>query len=292
MLNIEYIDLTKSDRTGIVISDGSIEKSHHRFDCFPFRIIKVTLEPSSDYTSNLIKSTKNRLKGISFNPSNSAGVKREQDQIEINSFAGYIAEQICFDILSKYNRYQKSIQISLDDSKSSKDQIDITVSKTWQDKSGNIISKKETIEVRSSFPINPIEKVISSNFDVIGPYTNQVKRKENEKDYYLRVFFQVNPNNDVLSKKNLNKTTSKLLKSFFDDDMNLINKLNVYFVGGATKEMMQDESISYIGSMKSNSYNKNNAAQYRKIKLRNAMDSISILHRILSVITDEKFKSK
>ena len=60
MLNIEYIDLTKSDRTGIVISDGSIEKSHHRFDCLPFRIIKVTLEPSSDYTSNLIKSTKNR----------------------------------------------------------------------------------------------------------------------------------------------------------------------------------------------------------------------------------------
>lgn len=26
MLNIEYIDLTKSDRTGIDIGDGSIEK--------------------------------------------------------------------------------------------------------------------------------------------------------------------------------------------------------------------------------------------------------------------------
>ena len=32
MLNIEYIDLTKSDRKGIDIGDGSIEKSHHSFN--------------------------------------------------------------------------------------------------------------------------------------------------------------------------------------------------------------------------------------------------------------------
>ena len=82
------------------------------------------------------------------------------------------------------------------------------------------------------------------------------------------------------------------MRSFFDDDMNLIKLLNVFLVGGATKEMMQDESISYIGSMKSYSYNKNNTAKFQKIKFRNSMDSIAILHRILSVITDEKIKAK
>ncbi len=258
----------------------------------PFRIIKITLDPASDYTSNLIASIKKRLNGISFNKSNSAGVEREQDQIAINSFAGYIAEQICFDILSKYNKYQESIQFSQDDSKSSKDQIDITVFKTWKDKSGKTISKKETIEVRSSFPIKPIEEAISSNFDVIGPYINTVKIKEIEKDYYLRVLFQVNPNKTELSRENRDKNTSELMRSFFDDDMNLIKLLNVFLVGGATKEMMQDESISYIGSMKSYSYNKNNTAKFQKIKFRNSMDSIAILHRILSVITDEKIKAK
>ena len=66
----------------------------------------------------------------------------------------------------------------------------------------------------------------------------------------------------------------------------------IYFVGGATREMMNDESISYIGDMKSEIFNQASDGKYKKIKLRNAIDSISILRLILGSITTELLDKK
>ena len=57
-----------------------------------------------------------------------------------------------------------------------------------------VISNNKKIEVRSSFPRNGIEFAIchpSYEFDVIGPYSNNYKPGEIQKDYYVRTLFHL-----------------------------------------------------------------------------------------------------
>jgi hypothetical protein len=82
------------------------------------------------------------------------------------------------------------------------------------------------------------------------------------------------------------------MNDYFNEDFSLIKDLDIYFVGGATKEMMLDDSVSYFGNMKSETFNANSEGVYRKIKIRNAIDAVSILRLILGVITDENLIKK
>ena len=56
--------------------------------------------------------------------------------------------------------------------------------------------------------------------------------------------------------------------------------------------MMSDDSISYNGTMKSANFNQNNNAQYRKLKVRNALDCVAIMQMMLNVITTESLGGK
>lgn len=68
--------------------------------------------------------------------------------------------------------------------------------------------------------------------------------------------------------------------------------MTIYFIGGATNSMMSDDSISYNGTMKSANFNQNNNAQYRKLKVRNALDCVAIMQMMLNVITTESLGGK
>ena len=261
-----------------------------------FRIQKIILKHQNNAVQELIKTTKEKVKGIKFNPADSSGKTREKKEAFLKALSGILIEEICYRILEKHNKNDR-IKILKDDSKTSVNQIDLKIIKNWEKDNKNF-TKEFTIEVRSSFPFKKIESIVCNEFDILGPYINNVKHGENIRDYYLRFLFSLEyqehnfcrygENN---SKINYSKTTiNTLLNDYFDDDFNLKKDLTVYFVGGATKEMMLDESISYIGNMQSETFNEDKAGLYKKIKIKNALDSISILRLILSVVDNNSNK--
>lgn len=91
-----------------------------------------------------------------------------------------------------------------------------------------VISNNKKIEVRSSFPRNGIEFAIchpSYEFDVIGPYSNNYKPGEIQKDYYVRTLFHLYNPTDIIS-------------------MISADSFKVYLTGGATWDMMIDNDYS------------------------------------------------
>src|SRR5690606_35110536 len=86
----------------------------------------------------------------------------------------------------------------------------------------------KTIEVRSSFPRNGVAFAICSQnheFDILGPYQNSYKPEEIQKDFYLRTLYHV-PN------------PASFLEYYKKDGF------TVYLTGGATWEMMADDTIA------------------------------------------------
>lgn len=123
-----------------------------------------------------------------------------------------------------------------------------------------------------------------------------------KKHYYLRLLFSLDYDEENFiyytdkyqnKKIDYNKTTlNTLYKDYFDEDYLLKKDLVVYFVGGATKEMMNNDSISYIGTMESDIFNTDKKGQFKKIKLKNSLDSISIIKLILGICTNEHIQKK
>lgn len=262
---------------------------------FPFRVLKLTLKYNNTKIKELIKYVYEEAKNTNFNSSDSSGKKRAEREILLKSTTGLLAEHIVFEILKKYNiiiNNHELVNVSRIVSKTSFNQIDIYIKK----KVNNSFVTK-TVEVRSSFPFYNLKESICKNFDILGPYINNKKISENEKDYYLRLLFNLEYSKDnyIYYEKNgirnidYNQTTiNTLLKDYFDDDLNLIKDLKLIFVGGATTEMMKDDAISYTEMMKSDTFNINKSGLFRKIKLINGLDAISILNHILAFHTSSQ----
>ena len=75
-------------------------------------------------------------------------------------------------------------------------------------------------------------------------------------------------------------------------DYLLKKNLVMYFVGGATNEMMNNPSISYYGSMESDIFNTEKNGLFKKIKLKNSLDAVSMIKLMLSVCTNENLDGK
>lgn len=269
----------------------------HSFSNIPFRIQKITLRPNNDHSRNIIQTAKSRLSSIQFNTASSSGVPREEIEIKLKSFCGLIIEQLCFSMLTHYNK-NPNVVIELDSGGNSIDQIDLKIHKKWlEHDSDDYKSLTKTVEIRSSFPFKSIERVVSQDFDILGGYKNDIKKGEIEKDFYLRFLFALDYKSDYYVKENgkihYGKTTTKTLKEcYFDNDLNLKRELVIFFIGGATNAMMLDESIAYLGSMTSSNFNTNQNAEFKKIKVRNALDCIAIMQMMLNVITTEAIQGK
>jgi hypothetical protein len=258
--------------------------------------MKIVLKHDEDRVKKWMLKIRDKALGVKFNHASSSGIERSELEKKIKAIVGFIAEQVMHDLLVKYNKLKESVSIKLDDSTSSVNQIDIRVIKKWEVSQGEFQQKEYEVEVRSSFPFFSIENTICKTFDVLGPYVNSVKVFEKEKDFYLRLLFALDYHKDNFvtyekdnrEKVNYNNTTiNTLINDYFSEDFSLKKDLTIFFVGGATKEMMRDESISYIGTMESDIFNNDKGATFKKIKLRNSIDAISMLNIILSVSVKE-----
>lgn len=257
----------------------------------PFRTIRILLSPDNQDTQDLIQRAKNRLAEISFNKADSSGENREPDEMKYKSLSGLIVEQVCFEILKRKNT-SPNIIVELDKSNTPIEQIDLRIKKEWKNSYEQKEVQEKTIEVRASFP-RYIKSAINKNFDVIGPYQNPIKgESEIEKDFYLRFFYELDYSLKQYviyenQKVHYSKTSTNLLKKvYFDEDLRLKKDLAIYFVGGATKEMMADQSIAYLGKMKSENFNQNENALYKNIKIKNSLDSIAILRLMFGIHND------
>lgn len=289
---INYVDCVN----GTLLKNENGEILCHKFSNLPFRIQKITLSPKSKSSNNILLEAKTRLSKIRFNVANSSGVARNEVEVKLKSFCGLIIEQLCYSMLNHYNT-NENVKISLDDNFTSVDQIDLRIQKTWLNEKLEQQTVVKNIEIRSSFPFKPIEKAVSQDFDILGGYKNNVKKGEIEKDFYLRFLFSLEYPKELYvqngSQIDYSKTTTNVLQNlYFDDDLNLKRDMTIYFIGGATNTMMSDDSISYNGTMQSTNFNRDSSAQYRKLKVRNALDCVAIMQMMLNVITTESSRRK
>ncbi|WP_396584033.1 hypothetical protein [Bartonella grahamii] len=289
----EYIDY--NDEQMLFDNNHMIRCDH--FNNLPLRIQRIVLTPDNQNTQNIVAIAKKRLSNINFNSANSSGDTRNLREIQLKGLCGLIIEQLYFTMLNHYNT-SKNVSIQIDSSNNSINQVDIKIIKRWKDQSDIEHQAIKTVEIRSSFPFKPIAEAIIKDFDILGTYTNHVKTIEMNKDFYLRFLFSIDYSNGQFVKNNkggidYSATTVKFLsEQYFDDNLFLKRDLVVYFVGGATKEMMLDDTISYYGSMQSNNFNKSSTAKYRKLKIKNALDCISIIQLMLNVVADEASNGK
>jgi len=131
-----------------------------------------------------------------------------------------------------------------------------------------ILNQNKTIEVRSSFPRASIPFVLCHSkyqFDVIGPYKNNYKPDEIQKDFYVRTLFRMDSPLDLLTK-------------IKQDDF-VVN-----LTGGATWSMMVNNSIAkeknFIPDDEFIAERTEIASTYRVVPFSNSLDTLEILNLI------------
>jgi len=179
---------------------------------------------------------------------NDALSERSRKRIEENCIAGLLAEQLWKEYLNREDLVVKETDFDGADK-----QIDLA-----------ILCNNKKIEVRSSFPRNGIEFAIchgAYQFDIIGPYTNNYKPAEIQKDYYIRTLFHIEKGT----------TFSKKLTQ---------NDFEASLTGGATWSMMVDDKIaltkSFIPEDEIQVKRLESASSYRVVPFSRALDTKQI----------------
>lgn len=161
-------------------------------NCMQHRVLKIVLNHKDEMIIRMIQRIRNKALGINFNPVNSSGEFRSEEERNFKSISGILAEEIIYKLLKKYNSKinfdnLENISIELDNSNASKNQIDIRVFKKWEVLDNIYEDSIEDIEIRSSFPFKTIENTICKTFDVLGHYVNNIKTIENEKTLLSKI---------------------------------------------------------------------------------------------------------
>jgi len=188
-------------------------------------------------------------KGVNPRFANNSSDIRTEDIILANSYAGVLSEycwRVFINQCSEKNLVKETLLIDPEN------QIDLET-----------IDKKLKIEVRSSFARNGIKFAICDpkyQFDILGPYHNDYKPNENEKNFYLRAIFHVQDYNEFL--------------------YNFDNKLSIFLLGGATKDMMNDNSKFIVKDLVPDGNQHNSKTSYRVIPYQFALDTFQIISKI------------
>lgn len=211
----------------------------------PFRVIEIEL---NYYDSNdkkildkLITEAESLSNKVHAGYANNSLNKRNTVTIRANCYAGVISEYFWRYYLNIDGVFVKETKFE-----GAASQIDIEV-----------ISNSKKIEVRSSFPRNGVEFAICHpkyQFDILGPYHNEYKPSEIQKDYYVRTFFPL-------------KFPSEILMAVKRE------RFLLYLVGGATWDMMWDGKISKEKSLiPEDNINIQNETSYRVVPMSYALD--------------------
>jgi len=223
-----------------------------------FYCCKIVFAPKTNsydrhILNRLIKRGTGLAKKVNPGAANDASISRDYDRILINSIAGLTAEYLWKAFLNLTSIDTIVIETEMVDIAK---QIDLIT-----------IKNNLTIEVRSSFPRNGISFAICHpkyQFDIIGPYSNDYKPNEIQKNFYARTLFPFD-----FSEFN------KLIK---EDDF------TVYLTGGATWEMFEDNKItkkkSLIPEDEITIDRLSTKSEYLVIPFSNALDSIELFNKI------------
>lgn len=187
--------------------------TYNAVDREAFVCLEINISSESKWMKRVCSYAQKIVPNLNIGQANSSE-KRALSIVEIDNLSGLIAEYACYEILNR--RYGKE-KIFKPESNTSYNQIDLK------------LYNGKTIEVRSSCVRNGIDFAIFAQnknikneqyFDVIGPYSNDYKKLELFKDYYMRVLYECDKQKfmDLLAKPTV----------------------RLYITGGATKEMMND----------------------------------------------------
>lgn len=238
----------------ILQTRNSSDYSGYKIDRKLFRCLELNIPTSGEWMHKIMEKAAEIEGKLNVGQANSSEA-RGALTIKIDNLSGVIAEYACAEILRLYVGKDKIIKPS---SESSKNQIDIALAQG-----------KKTIEVRSSCVKNGIDFALFAKpayggqkqyFDVIGPYSNQYKPGECEKDYYMRVLY-------CCEKKNF---------------MDLLGQatLKMYITGGATKDMMNNNSIYQIKHLVPDGGEVDIESDYRVVPLGNSLDVVDFIEKI------------
>lgn len=181
-----------------------------------FNVIKYSFNYKSDPKDRILLDKvieKGLILADKVNPgaANNSMSIRDVNTIKINSIAGILAEFLWLKFIKS-----NGIDCTFTEFDSSKNQIDL-----------KLVQSNKKIEVRSSFPFNGLKFALCNSrkeFDVLGPYANEYKPSEIQKDFYVRTLFPFK-----------SKEFENRLKS---------DNFEVFLTGGATWEMISDENIA------------------------------------------------
>ena len=218
-----------------------------------FRVVKVTLSKRNPVDVNFIETLK--IKGeelasaVNIRAANNSKNKRSKERILINCISGILAEVCWKKCINEYYRKEFVTETNFD---KASNQIDLMV-----------IDSEKSIEVRSSFPRAGINFALfhpKYQFDVIGPYTNNVKIHEPSKDFYVRTLYPI----DV-----------KYFMEYLNSD-----SVEIFLTGGATWEMMMNPDLYMDKDFIPDDVIAEEESTYRVVPFGKSLDTIDILDQL------------
>lgn len=224
-----------------------------------FRCLEINIPTAGNWMRAIMAKAEEIEDKLNAGQANSSE-KRDEKTIKIDNLSGLIAEYAC-DAILRICLGESNVEKP--SSETSKNQIDIILA-----------AGRKTIEVRSSCVKNGIDFALFAKpkyekeeqyFDVIGPYSNGYKPGEVEKDFYMRVLY-------CCEKKDF----LKLLEQ---------PTLKLYLTGGATKDMMHDDSIYQIKHLIPAGGEVEIESDYRVVPLGRSLDIDDFIGVIKKYIT-------
>ncbi len=163
--------------------------------------------------------------------------ERDKERLTVDALGGVLAEHGWYYYI---NRIFGNGTVDFTEFEQGEPQIDLR------------LNNGRTMEIRSSFPKNGVKFAICNemyNFKNICKYENLYKPSEADKDFFASVLFE----------------TQK-------DQLKKSDKIIFYLIGGSTKEMMQNDRISFINDLVAEDDLTQNRTRYKVIHLKNALD--------------------
>lgn len=214
-----------------------------------------------DYESNeddkklidlLLRKTENLSQKVNQHAANNSKYERSMEVVKANIFAGLLAEYVWSYFINNCEEKKLVYQPVVTDLSN---QIDIAS-----------IDDQYTFEVRSSFPRKGVDFAVKS-FRIIGPYTNNYKSKENQRNFYLTALFPLGSSIEILNDIKKDSFTFSL-------------------TGGATMEMMFGEK-SFEETLKPDDALFSVKTEYRLLNIIDGLDYNEMLKKIKETL-DQK----
>lgn len=200
-------------------------------------IIKATFNNSSKQAERIRAKAWDLAKKVNPNSANDSTNQRDKNRLILDALGGVIAEEAWFYYI---NRVFGEDTVTFTEFNGSNGQIDL------------LLSNGKTIEIRSSFPRNSIKFAICHeryNFKNICKYDNLYKPTEIDKDFFGCCLFETQKN-----------------------DIPNAQSVVVYLIGGSTRAMMLDDSISFRANLVAEGDLTQNKTNYQVIHLKDALD--------------------